>query len=108
VHGLARGFGSNDKVASPSFTVSRTYKAPGKEIRHFDFYRLHEPGIVAHELSEFLGDPHIVIVIEWADIVRGVLPDNRLTVVFSRTDEDERNISFHCPKALTYLLKGLA
>src|SRR5436190_17523226 len=55
VRGLARGFGSNDRVASPTFTLNKIYKnSKGQEIHHFDFYRLHEPGILVDQLSESL------------------------------------------------------
>ena len=59
VRGLARGAGSHDKVASPTFTISKTYVTDGYEIHHFDFYRLNDAGIVADELAEVVGDPHV-------------------------------------------------
>jgi len=40
VRGLARGLGSADVVSSPTFTVSKVYKADKLELHHFDFYRL--------------------------------------------------------------------
>ena len=106
VRGLTRGFGSSDKTASPSFTISKVYKAGKKELYHFDFYRLSESGVVANELEELLDDPNIVVVIEWANIVRGALPANRLTVTFKTLDENTRQLTYNSPKALDYLLKG--
>lgn len=106
VRGLARGFGSTEKTASPSFTISKVYKAGKKQLHHLDFYRLSEAGVVANELQELLDDPDVVVVIEWANIVRGVLPTKRLTVAFETTDENTRQISFSLPKSLDYLLKG--
>ncbi len=83
------------------------YKTPSFEIQHFDFYRLDEPGIVANELAEFVGDPLEVVVVEWADIVQHVLPDQRLTIVFKQTPEGDRNIVVTAPPALQYLLEAL-
>ncbi len=107
VQGLAHGLGSSDRVASPSFTVSKVYQAGDKELHHFDFYRLQKPGLLTHELNELLGDPHIVVAVEWADIVQNVLPARRLTVHFTNTGEDSRQLTFQYPKDLEYLVADL-
>ena len=107
VRGLARGFGSKDKTASPSFTIGKVYKAGSKEMHHFDFYRLSEAGVVEDELAEILGDQHIVTVVEWANIIRGVLPKDRLSISFRTIGEDTRQITFKLPSSLDYLMKGL-
>src|SRR5690606_30129333 len=78
VRGLAKGAGSKDDVASPTFTISRIYSGPKFDIHHYDFYRLSEPGVVRQELEESLADGQVVIAVEWAETVRDVLPENRL------------------------------
>ena len=107
VRGLARGAGSNDRVASPTFTISRVYETDDKEIHHFDFYRLGEAGLIAEELSEVLNDPKIITVVEWADIVKDVLPRNRLTISIEKTPTDGRIITFRAPESLHYLMKAV-
>lgn len=106
--GLAEGLGSTDTVASPTFTISKVYKAGELEMHHFDFYRLQEPGIIADELAEVVGDPHVVVVVEWADAVRHVLPASRLTVTFERTpnNSDERALTFTTSEDLFYLIEA--
>lgn len=105
--GLVRGAGSLDRVASPTFTISREYTAPQFTIAHFDFYRLGEAGIVADELQELIHDPAYVKVVEWGEIVHDVLPAERLTVQISQTGDDTREITFSCPESLEYLVKDL-
>ena len=107
VRGVARGAGSEDKVASPSFTLSKVYKTAGFEIHHFDFYRLNEPGVLAHELAEVVDDPKQVVVIEWADVVQHILPNKRLTITIAQTPTGERTLGFRAPAALSYLLKAV-
>lgn len=105
--GLVRGAGSNDRVASPTFTISREYKAPTFTIAHFDFYRLSEAGIVADELREIMEDPHSVKVIEWGEIVNDVLVSERLQIGFKQAGGDTRELTFTYPAVLTYLLEGI-
>jgi tRNA threonylcarbamoyl adenosine modification protein YjeE len=106
VRGLARGAGSTDHVASPTFTLSKVYKTPKFDIHHFDFYRLNEPGLMEHELHDLLGDPGIVTIIEWGGIVQHVLPERRLTIEISQTDDDGRDFYMECDPTLEYLLEG--
>jgi tRNA threonylcarbamoyladenosine biosynthesis protein TsaE len=72
VRGVAKGAGSKDRVSSPTFTVSKVYEASNFDIHHFDFYRLEEAGLLAHELADYIGDPKSVVIIEWGKIVEHV------------------------------------
>lgn len=104
VRGLAKGMGSTDHVASPTFTISREYKAGKLTLYHFDFYRLQEPGVVAAELEEFIGDPNAVVAIEWGEIVEDVLPGERIEITIERTGETARHISITYPRSLAYVV----
>lgn len=98
--GLAKGLGSKDVVASPTFTLNKIYHGRGDlEIHHFDFYRLHEPGIMQAHVSESLGNPKVITVIEWSGIVQDLLPLERFSIKFepTATDPDERQITIKYP-----------
>jgi tRNA threonylcarbamoyladenosine biosynthesis protein TsaE len=97
--GIARGMGVSEDVQSPIFTLSRVYDASqGRQLAHYDFYRLSDPGILADELADVLGDSRTVTIIEWAAIVEGVLPDSRSTIRITSPSETSR----------TVLLEGVA
>jgi tRNA threonylcarbamoyladenosine biosynthesis protein TsaE len=102
--GLVRGTGSNNHVASPTFTISRKYMSPKFEIMHFDFYRLTEAGVLEHELHDFLGQHNNVLVIEWGEIIQHVLPKDRLTIEIIQLDTDSRELKFDYPPKLSYLM----
>jgi tRNA threonylcarbamoyladenosine biosynthesis protein TsaE len=106
VRGLALGAGSTDHVSSPTFTISNVYKTPNLTIHHFDFYRLHEAGLIGHELQDVLDDPNTVIVVEWSDVVKHVLPPKRLKIYIETLSENERRLIFQCPRSLDYLLSN--
>lgn len=92
--GIGEGLGADEDIQSPSFTISRVYDTPdGITLAHYDFYRLHDAGIMASELRDTLHAPHTVTVIEWADIVSGVLPDDRLTVHITPISESARRLT---------------
>jgi tRNA threonylcarbamoyladenosine biosynthesis protein TsaE len=109
VKGLAAGTGSKDNVASPTFTLSRIYRANGFEIHHFDFYRLNDPGILADQLAESISDPKAVVVVEWADIVEDVLPKDRISIKLEPTvaDELERMITIEYPESKRPIIAGI-
>lgn len=92
--GIAAGMGIDEDVQSPSFTISRVYDTTSDlRLSHYDFYRLHDAGIMADELHETLHDTKTVTIIEWAEIVAGVLPADRLSVHIVSPGENERHIT---------------
>ena len=94
--GIGEGMAVDDDVQSPSFTISRVYGArDGLQLAHYDFYRLHDAGIMAAELHETLNDAKAATVIEWAEIVSGVLPEDRLTVTIESPTESSRRVTLH-------------
>lgn len=110
VRGLARGLGSKDIVTSPTFTLNQIYKGKnGTKISHHDFYRLEEPGILADELAESLNDDKTVTVVEWGDIIKDVLPADRIRVEFKPLVDDstERQITLIYPETASGLVKKL-
>jgi len=94
VKGLAKGLDIDDDVQSPSFTISRVYDARDNlRLAHYDFYRLQDPGIMKDELVETLADPEEITVIEWADIVEGILPESKFTILFEAPSETARKLT---------------
>lgn len=77
--GIAAGLGINEPVTSPTFTLINEYQG-GLPLYHFDVYRLGGP-----EDMEDLGYEEYfygqgVCLIEWANLVKDVLPAERLEI----------------------------
>lgn len=104
VRGIAKGAGSLDIVASPTFMISKIYKCTNFDIHHYDFYRLSEPGIMEYEMNDILGDPKAVIITEWSDMLKHVLPTERMVISISKTGENTRELVCSYPTKLKYLL----
>lgn len=107
VRGLVKGMDSPDLVTSPTYTISKIYKARQLEVHHFDFYRLSEAGLIASELEDILGDQSVVIVMEWAGVVAANLPAERLTVKIEQAGGDKRLLEAGYTKGLAYLMEGV-
>lgn len=107
VRGLALGIDSDDEVSSPSFTINNTYVGNSLTIEHFDFYRLDEPGLLADTLLEDVFRPSTVVVVEWGDIVHGVLPEEKIVVQISTQDEQTRVFNFMIPSKFEYICEGI-
>jgi len=91
--GMAVGLGVGEYVQSPSFTISRIYDGhDGLKLAHYDFYRLGDAGVMADELSETMADKKTVTIIEWADVVGGVLPIDRLSILIGALSENSRKV----------------
>ena len=107
--GLVKGLGSKDIVSSPTFTLKKVYQSGKLRIFHYDFYRLSEPGILRDELSESIGDKNAITIIEWADIVSGVLPTDRITIELKPTanDPDEREVIIRYPEQFGEVIRKL-
>jgi len=91
--GLARGLGVSDKyqITSPTFTLINEYPARCK-LYHFDVYRLN-----GYSEFEDLGYEEYfcgkgIVVIEWAEKIIQILPDNTFFVSFEYIDENKRKI----------------
>jgi tRNA threonylcarbamoyladenosine biosynthesis protein TsaE len=101
---IVAGAGSKDHVSSPTFTISNVYNAKNFSIYHFDFYRLSEAGLMEHELSDVLDDKSNVVIVEWSDVAKHVLPADRLTIQINATGESSRELICDFPESLKYII----
>lgn len=103
--GVAVGLKVDEDVQSPSFTISRTYDARDDlTLEHYDFYRLQEAGVMAYELSESIAEPQTVVLVEWAETVASVLPDERVVIHISYHPNDEgRSVELNVPEKYSYV-----
>lgn len=103
VQGMAEGLGVKVRILSPTFVIMRNYqisntklqtnsKFPNSNVKnlyHVDLYRLE--GDLRGEvenlgLRDIWSEPGNIVVIEWAEKIRGVLPKNTIWVDFEYVD----------------------
>ncbi len=84
--GIAAAFGI-EGVHSPTFTLVNEYSGE-KIIYHFDAYRIDADGWADAGFDEYLFGSGICII-EWADNLEGILPENTIKISISRSVENE-------------------
>lgn len=105
VQGLAKGLGIKGRVVSPTFIIMRQYTIPTSKIQHLtsslyhiDLYRLDtnlENEIANLGLADMWGKKDNVVVIEWAEKIKELLPKNTLWISFELLSENQRKITIH-------------
>jgi len=82
--GFAKGLGILEPVSSPTFTIVQIYKEGRIPFYHFDVYRigdLEEMDEIGYE-DYFYGNG--VCMIEWADQIEEILPDDVIRIVLEK------------------------
>ena len=82
--GLAKGLGIEEPVNSPTFTIVQVYEEGRLPLYHFDVYRIgdiEEMDEIGYE-DYFYGEG--VCLIEWADLIREILPEQMCRVTIEK------------------------
>ena len=88
---IAEGLGVKEEISSPTFTIIKEYKSGRLPLYHFDVYRLGSGEELLDIGAEDMLEGDGACVIEWADIVADVLPEDSLVVSLDYgADENER------------------
>ena len=88
--GLALG---TDEVASPTFLIVQEHDTRPK-LLHFDVYRLSDEDALYDIGYEDYLKQDAVVVMEWAELVPGALPPERLDVDITLRAGEERAVAF--------------
>lgn len=94
--GVAEGLGITSSITSPTFTIVNEYHTGRLPLYHFDVYRVHNADeILQVGFEEYIYGEGITLI-EWADLIESILPDEFLQVKIEKNQtENERIITFN-------------
>lgn len=103
--GLAEGFGVSDTINSPTFVLLKVYdilrpyrhfRSGGKKVQclvHIDAYRVENiEDIKSVGIEDYFDRDDVILVIEWADKISEILPQNTIHIKFETVGEKDRKI----------------
>ncbi len=98
IKGLAEGLRVDETITSPTFVILKLYQGriAGKKIEfvHIDAYRIESiDDIKSVGIEDYLGRDNVIIVVEWAEKIREILPKNTIYINFKYRDDKKREIS---------------
>lgn len=85
--GFANALGVKDNVTSPTFSIIKEYDGE-LPLFHMDVYRL-DGNTSGVNIEEYFSKGGIVLI-EWADTIKDILPEERLDIKFKVLDENKR------------------
>jgi len=98
VKGMAEFFNIADEVSSPTFTLIQEYgiddkKYPLFSLIHIDCYRLdNEQDLIDIGIQDYFSGSESVVIIEWAEKVRPIIPANATWIKFKHGSNLEERI----------------
>ena len=98
VQGFLKGLGLKKRSPSPTFIIMRRHPLKGvggfKNLFHVDTYRLKDVhALAALDFEDVLANPENIVLIEWADRAKDILPKSARWLMFRHgRKENERSI----------------
>ncbi|MBF7687629.1 MULTISPECIES: tRNA (adenosine(37)-N6)-threonylcarbamoyltransferase complex ATPase subunit type 1 TsaE [Acinetobacter] len=89
-------FGHEGAVKSPTYTIVEPYHIDGRNIFHFDLYRLDDPyELELMGIRDYLEEDHALFLFEWPSKGDGEIPMADITLRIEKTeDEQARKFTF--------------
>jgi tRNA threonylcarbamoyladenosine biosynthesis protein TsaE len=90
--GFGRGLQIDDRVTSPTFTLVHQYRGGRVPLVHVDVYRIDTVQELYDLGFEELVRDDAVTLVEWGDMIDGLLPVDRLDVRLAPGDTDDERV----------------
>lgn len=92
VKAFAKHLGVSSRVLSPTYTFVRRYEFGSKKLYHVDAYRIEDSQSDIESLAEIISQDNTIVLIEWAEKIQKILPEERIDIEFSYNRDNVREI----------------
>ena len=103
IKAFLRSFGVSRRITSTTFLIMRKYPLGVKSLKtkansfkglyHIDAYRLNnEKGLLALGIKEILEDSSNIVLIEWADKVKKILPEDAIWIKLRHGESEHERV----------------
>lgn len=111
--GLLKGLKIKGPYTSPTFNIMKVYRTAHNakrgaknsktlrvprstfhDIYHIDAYRINAKDISDLGWKDFASQPNTIVIIEWAERIKKLIPSSALWIKFEWISDKERKISF--------------
>jgi len=96
VQGFAKALGVKEKITSPTFVIQKKFKIQNSKFKiliHIDAYRIDDSQeILDLGWEELLDNSKNIVLVEWAEKIKKILPKNTIWIKFGHISETERQI----------------
>ncbi len=114
--GFLEALGAKGPYTSPTFLIMKQYKLGAQNVErgtqntkretrstihvlryvyHIDAYRVSEKDVANLGWEEIIADKKNVVIVEWAERIKNIIPKNALQVKFEWVSEGERRITWN-------------
>jgi tRNA threonylcarbamoyladenosine biosynthesis protein TsaE len=91
IKAFAKGMGIKRRLTSPTFVLLKKYK----NLYHIDCYRIkNSQDILALDFKEIISTPKNIVLIEWAEKIKKILPKDKIWIKFEIVSDKKRIIKF--------------
>lgn len=93
---IGEALGVHDPIQSPTFLIEKIYELKRERwehLVHIDAYRLDDASeLLSLGWKEIVKKPENLILVEWADKIEEILPEDAIHIVIRHVDENTREI----------------
>lgn len=93
---IGKALGIEENLISPTFVIMKRYELHSqafKNLIHIDAYRLKNPDeLLKIGWQDIYSNKENLIIIEWPEMVEGLIPSNAIKVKLSHMGDDTRHI----------------
>ncbi len=91
IRGMAKGFGLDAEVSSPTFALVHEYGG-SPLFCHFDMYRVDSwEDLYSTGFFDYI-DMGAILAVEWSENIENALPDNTIRIEINKTDKENQRI----------------